>query len=127
MKGLLLDTHIVLWWLNDDARLPGFARERLRAGDAACFVSAATLWEIGIKRTLGKLDAPQALAPAIAEEGFHGLAISLAHAECAARLPPHHRDPFDRMLVAQAQIEGLTIMTVKKRLRPYDVALFPFD
>ena len=127
MKGLLLDTHILLWWLGDDARLPKRVRDRLRAHDPACFVSAATLWEIGIKRALGKLDVPETLAPAIAEEGFHGLPISLAHAERAACLPPHHRDPFDRMLIAQAQLEGLTIMTVDRRIRCYDVALFPFD
>jgi PIN domain nuclease of toxin-antitoxin system len=127
MKGLLLDTHILLWWLSDDARLPRLARERLRAEDAACFVSAATLWEIGIKQALGKLDAPQGLAPVIAEEGFHGLAIGLGHAERAARLPPHHRDPFDRMLIAQAQTEGLTIMTADSQFARYDVALFRFD
>lgn len=127
MKGLLLDAHILLWWLSDDPRLPKPLRERLCAQDVACFVSAATLWEIGIKRALGKLEAPASLAPAMAEEGFHGLPISLAHSECAACLPPHHRDPFDRMLVAQAQLEGLTIATVDQRLRRYDIALFPFD
>lgn len=126
MKGLLLDTHILLWWLSDDARLPRLARKRLSAGDTACFVSAATLWEIGIKRALGKLDAPRTLSPVIAEEGFHGLTISLRHAELAAQLPPHHRDPFDRMLIAQAQTEGLTIMTVDRTFARYDVALFRF-
>ncbi len=127
MQGPLLDTHIARWWLNDDARLPGFARERLRAGDVACFVSAATLWEIGIKRALGKLDAPSRSPRSLRRRVFHGLAISLAHVECAARPPPRHRDPFDRLLVARAQIEGLTIMTFDKRLRSYDVALFHFD
>jgi PIN domain nuclease of toxin-antitoxin system len=125
MKGLLLDTHILLWWLQDSERLPDLARQSLRAHGIACFVSAATLWEIGIKRALGKLEAPAALAPVVAEEGFHGLPVTLVHAECAARLPPHHRDPFDRMLVAQAQMEGLTIMTVDKRFREYNVPLFP--
>jgi PIN domain nuclease of toxin-antitoxin system len=127
MKGLLLDTHILLWWLSDDVHLPRLARERLRAGDAACFVSAATLWEIGIKRALGKLDVPQGFATVIAEEGFHGLTVSLGHAESATQLPPHHRDPFDRMLIAQAQTEGLTIMTVDRTFALYDVTLFRFD
>jgi len=125
MRGLLLDTHILLWWLSDSERLPSLARSTLRGSEAACFVSAATLWEIGIKRALGKLEVPAELAPVVAEEGFHGLAISFAHAERAACLPPHHRDPFDRMLVAQAQVEGLTLMTADERFRAYDVDIFP--
>ncbi|MGB5832325.1 MAG: type II toxin-antitoxin system VapC family toxin [Thiohalocapsa sp.] len=76
------------------------------------YVSAASLWEIGIKRHLGKLDAPDGLAAMIAEEGFRPLNITFEHAEMAASLPLYHRDPFDRMLVAQAVIESLSIVTV---------------
>ncbi len=102
MSGLLLDTHILLWWLAEDSKLPSWMRQYLAAPETPCHVSAASLWEIGIKRALGKLDAPDGLPAIIAEEGFRRLNINFEHAERAAGLPPHHRDPFDRMLVAQA-------------------------
>lgn len=84
-------------------------------------VSAATAWEIEIKRALGKLSAPEDLPEALAAGGYRPLAVSVHHALAAGRLPPHHRDPFDRMLVAQAVVEGLTIVTGDKRIRGYDV------
>lgn len=108
VSGLLLDTHILLWWLADDPKLPLWMRPHLAAPETPCYVSAASLWEIGIKRQLGKLDAPDSLMAIIAEEGFRRLNITFEHAEAAASLPLHHRDPFDRMLVAQAVIESLT-------------------
>ncbi|MGE5153761.1 MAG: type II toxin-antitoxin system VapC family toxin [Bdellovibrio bacteriovorus] len=123
MKGLLLDTHILIWWLCDDGRLPGWARTPLSDPEMPCFVSAATLWEIGIKRALGKLEAPAELASVIGDEGFLGLPISLDHAERAANLPPIHRDPFDRMLIAQALAESLTLVSVDPRFAPYGVDL----
>jgi len=92
----------------------------------ACFVGATTPWRIGIKQALGKLEVPGPLAPVVGEGGFHGLAVTLAHAERVVHPPPHHRDPFDRMLVAPAQLEGLTVMTIDPRFRDYDVPLFPF-
>jgi PIN domain nuclease of toxin-antitoxin system/antitoxin (DNA-binding transcriptional repressor) of toxin-antitoxin stability system len=90
-----------------------------------CFVSAATIWEIGIKRALGKLDAPANLVGIVQDEGFHLISITAEHAEAAAALPPHHRDPFDRMLIAQAVIEDLHIATVDARFSDYDAPLMP--
>lgn len=99
---LLLDAHALLWWLADDPGLDDGARRAI--GDTAndVLVSAATAWEIEIKRALGKLASPDGLDRAIEQAGFDGLPISVADAVRAARLPAHHRDPFDRMLVAQA-------------------------
>ena len=123
MEGLWLDTRSLSWWLGDDGRLPGWASGPLRDPETPCFVSAATLWEIGIKRALAKLEAPAELASVIGDEGFLGLPISLDHAERAANLPPIHRDPFDRMLIAQALAESLTLVSVDPRFAPYGVDL----
>lgn len=123
MKGLLLDTHVLLWWLDDNPRLP--SRFRIRITDPAlpCFFSAASIWEIGIKRALGKLEAPLGLIGTLEEEGFRGLAMELVHAEAVAMLPLHHHDPFDRMLIAQARAESLAIASVDRRFSDYDVEL----
>ena len=123
MTGLLLDTHILLWWLSDHPRLPQAFRERIADPGMACFVSAASIWEIGIKRAIGKLDAPAEWVGILEQEGFHGLPMELVHAEAAANLPLHHHDPFDRMLIAQAKLESLVIVTVDKRFSDYDVKL----
>jgi PIN domain nuclease of toxin-antitoxin system len=123
MSGILLDTHILLCWLADDLKLPASFRRVIADGSNACIVSAATVWEIGIKRALGKLHAPQHLVGVIEEEGFALLSISPMHAEIAAALPPHHRDPFDRMLIAQAACERFRIATVDARFEDYDVGL----
>ena len=98
MNGILLDTHTLLWWLADDTKLPRWMRERIGDPEVQCLVSAATIWEIGIKRAIGKLDAPPGLISIIAEEGFQHLHITLNHAETAAALSLHHRDPFDRSI-----------------------------
>ena len=84
-------------------------------------MSAATAWEIEIKRALGKLDAPDDLADALAAGGYRPLPVAVQHAVAAGRLPPRHRDPFDRMLVAQARLEGLIIVTGDRRIAEYDV------
>ena len=86
-------------------------------------VSAASAWKIAIKQAAGRLETPDDLVDALRANDFEMLAISVAHALAAGRLPPHHGDPFDRMLVAQAQIEGLTLVTVDQRLPEYEVAL----
>ncbi len=119
MNGILLDTHVLLWWLADAPALPGWMAERIADPDTACYVSAATVWEIGIERALGKLEAPADLVPIIAEEGFLRLDITLAHAQAAAALPLRHRDPFDRMLIAQGIAESLTIATRDPVFRDY--------
>ena len=117
---LLLDSHVALWWLASDASLGRVCAERIGAADEVV-VSAVTPWELGIKRALGKVAYPDGLVAALAAAGFVELAISAAHAEVAADLPAHHRDPFDRMLVAQAQLESLVLVTADHALEPYGV------
>jgi PIN domain nuclease of toxin-antitoxin system len=111
MQRLLLDTHVFLWWLADSAELSGVARKAIADERNEVFVSAATGWEISIKRAIGKLKAPDNLDALIEESGFTSLPISFFHGEQAGALPVHHKDPFDRMLIAQAQAEGLIIVT----------------
>ena len=119
--NLLLDTHIVLWWLNDSPDLPTPNRQALTDTTNVCFVSAATIWEIEIKRALGKLSIPESYSDALTRQGFRELPISWAHT-CALRsLPPIHRDPFDRMLVAQAISDDLVIVTRDEAIRRYEV------
>lgn len=117
---LLLDTHVLLWWASDDARLGAETHEAI-GGTADVAVSAVTAWEIEVKRARGRLDAPDDLAGLLVEQGFRELPLSLAHAVGAGRLPRHHDDPFDRALVAQAQAEGLRLVTADRRLETYDV------
>lgn len=120
---LLLDTHVLLWWLDDPALLSIAARERIsdRANDV--LISAAVAWEIAIKRGLGKLVAPANLMSALAACNFQPLAISLAHALATETLPAYHRDPFDRLLVAQATLENGTIVSRDPLLAHYGVPL----
>jgi PIN domain nuclease of toxin-antitoxin system len=116
---LLLDTHTFLWWLANAPQLGPKARNVIADGKNEVLISAASIWEIGIKKSLGKLRAPEHLDELIERRGFAGLPIGLAHAELAGRLPPHHRDPFDRMLVAQAITEGLAVVTADPRIALY--------
>jgi PIN domain nuclease of toxin-antitoxin system len=126
---LLADTHVVLWsLLRPDEIDPGAARAlRSAANDVA--VSAASLWEIAIKAAAGKLRLPgtpaEWMPEALARTGFDVVAVGARHALAAGALPPHHRDPFDRMLVAQALLEGLTLVTRDRRLAAYGIPLFP--
>jgi PIN domain nuclease of toxin-antitoxin system len=119
---LLLDTHALLWWLSDDARLGTAAAEAIAGADVVA-VSAVSAWEIGIKQAIGKLRGPDDLAAQIAANGFTELPVTVAHALAAGALPPHHADPFDRMLVAQAQLETLTLVSRDDRLADYGIAL----
>ncbi|HEU0073040.1 MAG TPA: type II toxin-antitoxin system VapC family toxin [Dehalococcoidia bacterium] len=118
--SLLLDTHVLLWWLEDDPELSSNAREAIM-NELDVFVSAASIWEIAIKEASGKLRAPSHFLDNLERERFRPLPISLDHAYAAGALPRHHNDPFDRMLVAQAAIEGLSIVTRDKRFAVYDV------
>ncbi len=122
--GLLLDTRVVLWWLVDDVALAGEVKDRLDH-EPDVYVSAATIWEVAIKQAIGKLPEPAGLPELIRDSGFAELPISSQHAMTAARLPLIHRDPFDRMLVAQAQEESLTLVTRDARCQKYDVAVLP--
>lgn len=108
---LLLDAHAVLWWLADDATLDVGGRSAIADPTNDVLVSAASIWEIEIKRTLGKLDAPVGLVDAIASAGFDVLPITGEDAVRAGTLPAHHRDPFDRMLVAQADRVGAVVVS----------------
>ena len=120
---ILLDSHVVLWWLDDSAEMGPRCRELIRHADEA-FVSAVTPWELGIKRALGKLTMPEGLVDEFESAGFVSLSIAAAHAEVAPVLPSHHRDPFDRMLVAQAQLETLVLVTADRAFAGYEVEQF---
>jgi PIN domain nuclease of toxin-antitoxin system len=124
MQRLLLDTHVVLWWLIDDARLGPLARKLIADPDNTVFVSAASGWEIAIKQALGKIDVPPDLDAEMMREGFASLPITFFHGQQAGALPPHHRDPFDRMLVAQAQAEGLLLVTADPQFGAYGIRTF---
>ena len=120
---LLLDTHVLLWTLLAPEEVWPEARELIEDGAQDILVSAASAWEIAIKRAQGRLEAPQDLAAAVAKQSFRPLPISVEHAAAAGDLAAHHRDPFDRMLIAQAMVEGLTIMTRDPSFRAYGVPL----
>jgi PIN domain nuclease of toxin-antitoxin system len=121
-RHLLLDTHVFLWWRGEPSRLAPAVASRIATADLV-FVSVASAWEAAIKRSLGRLDLPDTLEAGVLASGFQPLLISFSHAERAGALPPHHRDPFDRMLVAQAQAEDLTLVTHDRLLEPYDVEI----
>jgi PIN domain nuclease of toxin-antitoxin system len=108
---LLLDAHALLWWLADDPTLVPDARTAIADPTNDVFVSAATVWEIALKRALGKLDAPPDLVAVLDELGFQEAPVTGADGQHAAGLDPHHRDPFDRMLVAQAVRLDASIVT----------------
>jgi PIN domain nuclease of toxin-antitoxin system len=116
---LLLDAHALLWWLGDDETLQADARAAIASPANDVLVSAATVWEIEIKRALGKLEAPDGLVDAIEASALEALPITLEDAERASRLAPHHRDPFDRMLVAQAMRLDAVIVSRDDAFAPY--------
>jgi len=119
---LLLDTHILLWALGAPAKLPAKARQEIIDPANQVLFSAASIWEIAIKSQLGRSDFvvdPEEISRAALESGFDELAVSAQHAALTARLPAHHRDPFDRMLVAQAMTEPAHLLTVDSMLKPY--------
>ena len=121
MKALLLDTHVLLWSVGDPDQLSPSAHEVLGAGVLPAYVSAASVWEIAIKRASGKLKVPDDLLEKLAAERFGELRVTFEHATRAGALPAHHRDPFDRMIVAQAQDEDLVVVTNDARISAYDV------
>ncbi len=121
--NLLLDTYALLWWLDDSPSLSLKAREAIREARNVVFVSAVTAWEISIKQALGKLRTPKNLEKALAESHFEELPVKIAHAIVAGRLPRHHDDPFDRMLIAQAQTDRLTLVTHDARMSKYGTSV----
>jgi PIN domain nuclease of toxin-antitoxin system len=120
---LLLDTHVFLWSVTDSRQLKAKARAYLASAQAV-YVSAASIWEIAIKAQLGKIDGnPEDLVTAIHASGFQELPVSAAHAAAVAKLPRHHTDPFDRLLLAQAFIEPLRFVTADRVLAAYGGAV----
>jgi PIN domain nuclease of toxin-antitoxin system len=121
VSRLLVDTHALLWWLTDDPALSAAARAAVADPANEPLVSTACVWEIAIKRSLGKLTAPDDLPERIPDAGFTWLPISAEHAWRVRDLPKHHRDPFDRVLVAQALIERVPIITADPHFGEYGV------
>ena len=121
--NLLLDTHTLLWWLADHPTLSPRARAAIGEPENGVFLSAVVVWEIRIKQSLGKLRLPRAFGEALRSEAFIELPVTAEHAHALATLASHHRDPFDRMLIAQAKVEGLSIVTRDEAFAPYGVEL----
>ena len=123
---LLLDTHCFLWFFTGDSKLSGDARAAIESTSNESLVSIASLWEMAIKSSLGKLDLrlpfAELAARILTDTDSTLLALSVSHLEALQQLPFHHRDPFDRMLVAQAQVEGLTIVTKDENVQSYGVS-----
>ncbi len=122
---LLLDTHVFLWWIGDSDKLSQPAREVLADSANDAFLSTASAWEMAIKIRIGKLslseDLDRFLPAQLGRNAIRVIPIGLSHAMHVRRLPLHHRDPFDRMLVAQAQLEEMTLLTADRWIRRYDV------
>lgn len=118
---LLLDSHTLLWWLSDIPRLGRVAYDAIASPYNEVFVSAVSIWELAVKREKGTLAAPNDLAMLVEQKRLTPLPLTLFHAEQAAMLPLHHRDPFDRMLIAQAQAEGLVLVTRDSYIRRYGI------
>lgn len=119
---LLLDTHVFLWWRLDSRRLKKDARQAIATADVV-WVSAASAWEAAIKQSLGRLVLDDPFAEMVDDSDFSALDVTFAHAARTAQLPAHHTDPFDRMLVAQAVVEGATLVSHDRLLQPYDVPI----
>lgn len=119
--NLLLDTHVLLWWMDDDPTLLRGAREAVADSGNMVFVSVATIWEIRIKHALGKLEIPADFREVLERQAFEMLPITADHAHRIGELPMHHRDPFDRMLISQALFEGFTLVTRDNRFKRYRV------
>jgi PIN domain nuclease of toxin-antitoxin system len=117
---LLLDTHAFIWWCEGNKNLGSEARKAITAAEDV-FVSAVSAWEIAIKVAIGKLVFPMTVDRARAQAGFSELPVRIAHADATSTLTPHHSDPFDRLLVVQAQLEGLTLVTHDQALAPYRI------
>ncbi|MGH9128068.1 MAG: type II toxin-antitoxin system VapC family toxin [Acidimicrobiales bacterium] len=121
-RQLLLDTHALIWWLKG-IELNEEAQATIGDPSTVVAISSASIWEACIKVAAGELEVDGDLGQAVEEQGFHELLIGFGHAATAAQLPMHHRDPFDRMLIAQAIDEGMEVVTRDERFRHYDVAV----
>lgn len=122
MTALLLDTQALIWWDTNDPRLGGNARAAIQDATEV-YVSAASAWEIVIKTALGKLRTKRRPSNAVADGGFLELPVTFEHAEAVRELPTHHSDPFDRLIIAAALVEGCSILTSDEKFRLYDVSV----
>jgi PIN domain nuclease of toxin-antitoxin system len=120
---LLLDTHAALWFLRGDERLSQGARRHLTDETNRVLLSAVVVWEVAIKRSLGKLVVPDEYLTLLLDGGVQALAVSIDHADAVEQLPWHHRDPFDRLLVAQASVEDAALVTGDEKLGAYGVPI----
>lgn len=121
--NLLLDTHALLWWLDASPSLSEIAKKKISDVSNIVFVSAAVFWEIRIKQALGKLRIPANFRQVLDHQPFEMLPITVDHAHAVGNLPPHHRDPFDRMLIVQAKVEALTIVTHDSVFQQYRIPI----
>lgn len=119
---LLLDTHVLLWSVLESPALPDRFREALEDPEAEVFVSAVSVWEVSIKRALGKLPVPQNVFERALAAGCNALPVTWVHARAVEALPFHHHDPFDRLLIAQARVEGLVLVSADRVFSHYDVS-----
>lgn len=119
--NLLLDTHIALWWLADDPAVTQTVRDHIGDTRNLVFVSAATVWEVSIKASIGKLEVDDSWLDALLADGFEQLPVRWSHAERVRRLPMIHRDPFDRIIIAQSMEEHLTLVTADETIPTYPV------
>jgi len=119
--NLLLDTHVLLWWLDDTPTLRRKAGNAISEGKNLVFISTVVIWEIRIKQALGKLEIPADFRAVLQDQPFSALNITAEHAHAIGDLPGYHRDPFDRMLVAQAAVENLTLVTRDTHLKKYGI------
>jgi PIN domain nuclease of toxin-antitoxin system len=121
----LLDTHTFLWWNMDDAQLSSLAKEIIADGSNDIFLSAATAWEIAIKTARGRLELPEDPTRYVSSRmnlhGFQALPVQIHHAVQVYKLPMHHADPFDRLLIAQSQIESMPLISIDFEIRKYEV------
>jgi len=122
---LLLDTHVLLWAISDPDRLSAKASAAIAAEENEVFVSVVSPWEIAIKKSRNRIETPDDLDRGLEDSGFKLLPVLLRHTRAIESMPHHHRDPFDRMLVAQAVVDGLTLVTADRKLTRYATALMP--
>jgi PIN domain nuclease of toxin-antitoxin system len=121
--NLLLDTHALLWWLDDHPSMSEKAKESISDGMNSVFVSAAVIWEIEIKKALGKLRIPSDFHDVLAQQPFERLPVTVEHAHEVGSLPNFHRDPFDRMVIAQARVEGFIVVTRDPVFKRYKIPI----
>jgi PIN domain nuclease of toxin-antitoxin system len=123
----LVDTHTLLWALGNPGQLPESVCKAIRSPENMIFASIAALWEIAIKVSIGKLKVPAGFLPGVQKAGYQVLPISVEHVQEYSKLPLHHRDPFDRIFVAQARIDDLTLITCDQALKSYRVPLLLYS